>query len=601
MKRNASHQINHQHKNSADNSAFEAIRQKVKTRLFGDIGKLVIHKNSSDSIPDLSKSKEENIQKSVTTPCSRRQSLLDLSAASDAMKIDEQEPKDDTCKNIVFFEVPEAIKDEDEQEDAPDLTTKSVGIRRPIFTIDPQKEIADLKEELQIKDNPDIHVIQDGFCSYYKECETLGQGTSGIVKKCIKNGTDDHYAVKIVKYNNDTELLVLIVNEFKNHHKLSHKNIIKVYELYIDYVTKKIFTIMELADCREMFEVIQNLGHYSEAVASGIFKQILTGISYLHLNGVCHRDLKPDNILVSSDGQIVKITDFNVSRFVENKSKKKYSSLSKENLKMLTYTGTIAFTAPEVFQELEYTETVDMWSAGAVLYTMLCGYQPFHAEFTKDLIELIKEAKYEFHDESWSTISQPAKELISRCLDPNYKTRILPSEGLMHPWIANQGNVPDSCTLRTKDNLASSALAASSIHTRTRGESFVQPLLASPVFEKKHSMPASRRKTVNPHNHDEFEFYRKKKEDSNKKSDTIKKLAPLKNKVDHVEEQADEDIISPITKKGVRMFVDIEDILAGETDSPNSPDELVNLQLLHLAKVKEDPVPEDPKKLGKTC
>jgi len=144
-------------------------------------------------------------------------------------------------------------------------------------------------------------------------------------------------------------------------------------------------------------------------------------------------------------------------------------------------------------------------------------------------------------------------------------------------------------------------LAASSIHTRTRGESFVQPLLASPVFEKKHSMPASRRKTVNPHNHDEFEFYRKKKEDSNKKSDTIKKLAPLKNKVDHVEEQADEDIISPITKKGVRMFVDIEDILAGETDSPNSPDELVNLQLLHLAKVKEDPVPEDPKKLGKTC
>jgi len=55
------------------------------------------------------------------------------------------------------------------------------------------------------------------------------------------------------------------------------------------------------------------------------------------------------------DGQIVKITDFNVSRFVENKTKKKYSSLSKENLKMLTYTGTIAFTAPEVFQELEYT------------------------------------------------------------------------------------------------------------------------------------------------------------------------------------------------------------------------------------------------------
>lgn len=85
-----------------------------------------------------------------------------------------------------------------------------MGIRRPIFTIDPQKEIADLKEELQIKDNPDIHVIQDGFCTYYKECEILGQGTSGIVKKCIKKGTDESYAVKIVNYKNDTELLVLV-------------------------------------------------------------------------------------------------------------------------------------------------------------------------------------------------------------------------------------------------------------------------------------------------------------------------------------------------------------------------------------------------------
>ena len=154
------------------------------------------------------------------------ESLLDDSAASDALKMDEQDQKEENNKNMTFFEVPEAIKDEGnlfessrnnshlyqiiDEQDAPDLTTKSVGIRRPIFTIDPQKEIADLKEELQINDNPDIHVIQDGFCSYYQECETLGQGTSGIVKKCIKNGTTENYAVKIVKYNNDPELLVLV-------------------------------------------------------------------------------------------------------------------------------------------------------------------------------------------------------------------------------------------------------------------------------------------------------------------------------------------------------------------------------------------------------
>jgi serine/threonine protein kinase len=127
---------------------------------------------------------------------------------------------------------------------------------------------------------------------------------------------------------------------------------------------------MELAECCEMFEVIKDLGHYSgklrsqlfplipfiEAVASGIFKQILTGISYLHMHGVCHRDLKPNNILVSKDGKIVKITDFNVSKFLDKtEEKQKFSSLSSENYKMWTSTGTIAFTAPEVFLENEYT------------------------------------------------------------------------------------------------------------------------------------------------------------------------------------------------------------------------------------------------------
>ncbi len=50
---------------------------------------------------------------------------------------------------------------------------------------------------------------------------------------------------------------------------------------------------------------------------------------------------------------------------------------------------------------------------------------------------MIKEARYEFDEESWCNISEPARDLVSRCLDPNYKTRLLPSEALMHPWIAN--------------------------------------------------------------------------------------------------------------------------------------------------------------------
>jgi len=116
---------------------------------------------------------------------------------------------------------------------------------------------------------------------------------------------------------------------------------------------------------------------------------------------------------------------------------------------MWTYTGTIAFTAPEVFDESEYTECVDMWSAGVVLYTMLCGYQPFQAEYVQDLIEKIKAGKYEFSADPWVNISKQAKNLVKRCLDVNYKTRCSPSEALMHPWIANCGKISNTNIPRT--------------------------------------------------------------------------------------------------------------------------------------------------------
>lgn len=106
----------------------------------------------------------------------------------------------------------------------------------------------------------------------------------------------------------------------------------------------------------------------SETKAARILKQILLGVQYLHRNGVCHRDLKLQNILVSkgknihtglfthefSDRENVKIIDFNVSKFNDS-SIKPYSALSTANFKMWTYTGTVAYLAPEVFQDLEYT------------------------------------------------------------------------------------------------------------------------------------------------------------------------------------------------------------------------------------------------------
>ena len=92
----------------------------------------------------------------------------------------------------------------------------------------------------------------------------------------------------------------------------------------------------------------------------------------MHKNGIVHRDLKPNNLLVSKKGLLLKIADFNVAKFVEIFNH--YNEFKNNNFEMNTYTGTIAFKAPEMFEDITYTESVDVWSAGCILFTMLCGY-----------------------------------------------------------------------------------------------------------------------------------------------------------------------------------------------------------------------------------
>jgi len=313
-------------------------------------------------------------------------------------------------------------------------------LNRQIFKKFDRSQRSEVDEQASEED-AHIFYIENNFHQFYYEREILGEGTSGIVKKCVKVSTEEEFAVKITNFRGDDEIKTLVLKEFKNHRRLQHKNVVRVYELYIDTFKNKIYTVMELVRCREMFDVIQELGSFCEADASMIFKQILLAIQYLHSSGVCHRDLKPNNILASNDGKIVKVTDFNVSKFID-KSKKQYTGLSKENYKMWTYTGTIAFTAPEVLADTEYTEMVDMWSAGCVLYTMLCGYQPFQAEYLKDLIDKIIEGVVEFKPEHWDKISPEAKDLIQRLLEKDPKKRLAPYQALLHPWICNLGKVP---------------------------------------------------------------------------------------------------------------------------------------------------------------
>ena len=88
--------------------------------------------------------------------------------------------------------------------------TKNQKIIRPIFHLSKEKEIENLKQDLQVVDDPNIHFIHGDFKTYYKEKEFLGEGTTGTVKRYIKKSTNVAYAVKTIHYKNDEETLRLV-------------------------------------------------------------------------------------------------------------------------------------------------------------------------------------------------------------------------------------------------------------------------------------------------------------------------------------------------------------------------------------------------------
>ena len=114
--------------------------------------------------------------------------------------------------------------------------------------------------------------------------------------------------------------------------------------------------------------------------------------------------------------------------------------------------GTPSYVAPEIVSTLMlargYGTKVDMWSVGVILYTLLAGYEPFvgNGDLRK-LFSLIKFAKFEFHDEYWSTISDDAKDLVSRMLTVNPTKRISAAEALNSSWIKNEGSRLESSAL----------------------------------------------------------------------------------------------------------------------------------------------------------
>lgn len=163
-----------------------------------------------------------------------------------------------------------------------------------------------------------------------------------------------------------------------------------------------------------------------------MLRSVLLAIAHCHDRGVVHRDMKLENLLISKDLSSVKLSDFGLATVLE-----KDQTASKT-------VGTRVYLSPEMILKKPYTQAVDMWSIGCIAYVLLCGYHPFSEDIDTPLYNQIVTGQWEFHEHSWGTITDGAKDFVTELLVLDPTSRMTARQALRHPWIRAVGSAPNS-------------------------------------------------------------------------------------------------------------------------------------------------------------
>jgi NIMA (never in mitosis gene a)-related kinase len=207
----------------------------------------------------------------------------------------------------------------------------------------------------------------------YEILSMLGEGTYSKVYKARRVNSDLILALKQIEICNfEGKELENILNEIRILSCIRHQNILEYIESFIDFESKTLCIVTELADYGDLFECISWFRHSKNDINERdiwvIIFQILRGLKTLHNNKIIHRDLKSANIFLFSNGS-VKIGDMNVSAVVSN-----------TNNLATTQTGTPYYSSPEIWDDVPYSYKSDMWSLGCLIYEMCALKVPFDGD-----------------------------------------------------------------------------------------------------------------------------------------------------------------------------------------------------------------------------
>lgn len=267
--------------------------------------------------------------------------------------------------------------------------------------------------------------IDSRVTSKYDVKALIGKGSFSDVLRVECKTSKQPYAIKVVKVHTLQEQEV-VKSELLVLKHIDHQFVIKLYEVIISKECS--YMVMELATGGELYDRIKSRGHLEEKYACNITQMVLSGITYLHSEGITHRDLKPENLLFYHPGNDSKIliTDFGFAKILSDE---------KETLK--TWCGTPEYIAPELLKKEPYGKIVDLWALGVIVYVMLSGHLPFSADTAPKLFKQIMDGVYGYQREVWLSVSEQAKDFIDKLLQVDPDFRMNANSASSHPWMSS--------------------------------------------------------------------------------------------------------------------------------------------------------------------
>jgi eukaryotic-like serine/threonine-protein kinase len=245
------------------------------------------------------------------------------------------------------------------------------------------------------------------FAVRYEVKEVLGVGGMGMVFKAVDSELGEVIAIKTLKaelLTQDANALERFKSEIRLARRISHRNVVRTHDL--GEFSGVYFITMEYVEGTTLKELVQKRGRLPIAATLTVAKQLCRALEVAHEQGVIHRDIKPQNMVVEPDG-VLKVMDFGIARLA-----KRQSGMTEQGMVV----GTPEYMAPEQLMGEEIDARADIYAAGAVIYECLTGTPPLTAENQFTLVAKLLEETPQPPISVNAEVPQALSDLVMRTL-----------------------------------------------------------------------------------------------------------------------------------------------------------------------------------------